>query len=321
MNPVDESGEARAGIPVVVNPSAGRRDARTAERVRHALDGANRTMETLAGDSIDAQVGAAKSAHAPIVGVAGGDGTARTAANALVGSSTVLAMFPTGTLNHFSRRIGLHTVEDTADAIAEGRIQRIAVGMVEDEVFLNTATFGLYADVVRKRERLRGWLGKWPAALVGFMIAIARYRPIEVTLEIGGRSIVRRTALVWVGLGYGSFPVVPEASERRTMPDLEVAILRARNRPQLFALGARTSMAILRGRRPFRDDAVEIMHTRSFVLHSEHRIGITLDGEIVHGREPLHVTVRDDALRAVVGTSGGQHDQRMPEAERRRVRS
>jgi diacylglycerol kinase family enzyme len=58
-------------------------------------------------EQIDAALAELARAGVPAVGVAGGDGTILSAAEQLAGGTTALAPFPTGTLNHFSRRLGI----------------------------------------------------------------------------------------------------------------------------------------------------------------------------------------------------------------------
>jgi diacylglycerol kinase family enzyme len=173
------------------------------------------------------------------VGVCGGDGTLMAAANVLAGSGAALAPVPTGTLNHFARRAGIDDIPAAARAILAGRTIEVPVGVLDDRIFLNTATFGLYADIVRRRERLRPWLTKWPAAAVALATRLLTMRRLRVTLDVGGERLERLTPLVWVGVGWGSFPRVHEAPEHRASPDLEIVVLRPRGMGVVDALDRR----------------------------------------------------------------------------------
>ncbi|MDP9348847.1 MAG: hypothetical protein M3P24_06865, partial [Gemmatimonadota bacterium] len=166
-------------------------------------------------------------------------------------------------------------------------------------VFLNTATFGLYADVVRRRERLRRWLGKWPAAAVAFALRVVRMRRLEVVLDVDGKRLYRKTPLVWVGVGWGSFPRVHEAPEWRRSPDLEIVVLRPRGRFGVVGLLLRFVRHLLRGQRPVEDPALEVLHARQVLIRARRRIGVTLDGEVLRARSPVFVAVQDEALRVV----------------------
>ena len=291
------------GLPVIVNAAAGRSDS-VARAIGAALTdvGIAASVEVCAPAALAERLHAAVDDGADVIGVAGGDGTMRSAAQVLAGSAVALAPFPAGTLNHFTQRVGLRSAADTALALAAGRVRTIAAGRMDDDVFLNTATFGLYADVLRRRERLRSWLGKWPAAAVSFLVTLVQLRPVHLTLEAGGRSIQRDTALVWVGIGWGSFPAVHQAAERRATPDLEVAVLRDVGRLRLFTFGVRTCWRVLRGGVAVHGSALEVLHVRRLQIESRRgRVGITLDGEVMERRATASVQLEEGALRVLVG--------------------
>lgn len=307
MSHASAAGDNDSHPTVLMNVAAGRRGARDARQLaaRLAEAGWAAPVQGSQPDRLAEAVREQRANGASVIIVAGGDGTIRTAAQALAGDEhAALAVVPTGTLNNFARRLGISSLEDAVATLLAGHTEPLAVGTVDERVFLNTATFGLYADVVRRRERWRRAMGKWPAALAAFLVAIVRDRPIAVALDIDGRRILRTTALVWVGVGYGSFPVVHDAREQRTSPDLEVAVLRRSGRLALLGFGARMLTGLARGRRPIRDDAIEVLHTRHFVLDTgRHGVGMTLDGEAMRLRGPADIAVRDDALRVVTAAS------------------
>lgn len=291
-----------APTPVLVNRRAGLGERDVAAELSAILNdlgvpAAVRAVEpSLLGEAVErhAREGAA------VVGVAGGDGTLLTAAAALAGGEAALAPIPTGTLNHFARRLGLADLVSGARSLAGGRIASTPMGVMDDRLFLNTATFGLYADVVRRRERLRRRLTKWPAAGVAILTTLLRRREIEITLLVDGKCLRRRTLLVWVGVGWGSFPRVHQAPERRGGAELEVVILRPGTRFGLFALLMR-SVLMLRGRDgPVDDPALEVLHGRHVLLHADRRIGVTLDGEPLRCEPPILVALQEDALRVLV---------------------
>jgi diacylglycerol kinase family enzyme len=56
---------------------------------------------------------------------------------------------------------------------------------------------------------------------------------------------------------------------------------------------------LLRGERPVDDPALEILHARTLLIHSPHRLGLTVDGEVLRSESPLFVSVQDEALRVI----------------------
>lgn len=291
----------RQPVPVLVNPRSGRTGGASVRQVERAIEAAEvpAVVRAVDGRDLEQEIRGLVEAGAPIVAVAGGDGSMLTAAGVLAGTPTALVPLPTGTLNHFAKKVGIGSLEDGAASIAHGRSSRLPVGIVDDRTFLNTATFGLYADVVRRREALRRWFGKWPAAGIGFASRIAGLRQLDLTLEVGEERITRRTPLVWIGLGWGSFPLVHEATERRGSPDLEIVILRPSGRWGALTLLGRLSLAIRSRTRPLDDPALEFLHARKVLIYAEHRVGTTLDGEMDRLATPIYVGVQDQALAVI----------------------
>lgn len=295
----------RAGgglIDVLINPAAGR--GRAAGRVLQSLaaGGLPCRARPIPAERLETEVRRRVDAGEPLVVVSGGDGSMLTAALALVGTDSALGVLPLGTLNHFARRIGIPDVEAAGRALRGGRTVQIDVGILDDRIFLNTATFGMYADVVRLRDRLgRGRFTRWPAATVALATTVVRHRLMEVSVEAEDQRVEGRTAVVWVGVGRGSFAGEVEKPRRGgAAAELEVALPRAETWPGTLRLVGSGLLALARGRSPARLPGLRMLHTRRFVLGSRHRIGITLDGETARGEGPLFVGVQPRALRVLV---------------------
>jgi diacylglycerol kinase family enzyme len=179
-----------------------------------------------------------------------------------------------------------------------GETREVPAGVLDGDLFLNTATIGLYAEVVLRREKLRPFLMKWPAAIVAFATLLVRNRTVRVTLEVDGAELERETSLVWIGVGWGSFPRVHEATEQRSSPDLEIAIVRARTRLSKVVLMARLLLGLLHGKRPFATPGLEMFHARRLTIRTPHRrVGVTMDGEVSFRGSPLFIAMQDRGLR------------------------
>jgi diacylglycerol kinase family enzyme len=290
-----------APTPILVNPAAGPRAVSTRRRLEAALSkrGLSATVTEMRPGQLRQIVAELRDARLPIVAVAGGDGTLRAAAGVLAGSDTALAVIPAGSLNSFARRIGIPGVDAALDALEDGRTVSVSIGVVDDHVFLNTATFGQYATVVRRRERLRRWMGKWPAAGVAFARAVRRLQPVSITIDLPEGTLARETPLLWVGLGRSSFPRARAADVPVEAHDLEVVLARVANRRVAFAFLTRLFLRALRERPSTDDRAVDILHTRHLVLRAPERIEATLDGEVFRFRSPTAVSIQSDGLKVV----------------------
>ena len=202
------------GLVVVVNSSSGSADtveAQLREQLPHAdlrvREGDQDLLALL--DQAVADVEAADGDSA--LGVAGGDGTVNAAALIAAQHRLPLAVFPGGTLNHFAADLGIFTLQDTVAAVRKGSggavdLGRItskgttsseaadgtaheAAGEPEAAYFLNTFSIGVYPELVRARESLQKYLGKWPALGVGLVRVLAKGRPTRAVIDGRQRSL------------------------------------------------------------------------------------------------------------------------------------
>jgi diacylglycerol kinase family enzyme len=186
------------GIPTIINTGSG-----------HAADAAR--MLTELGGFDTHQVGPADIAGVirRIVAtgpkrilVAGGDGSLCAAANAMMGRSTELAILPTGTLNHFSKHLGLpQDLREAAILARQGRARPIDAGRLNDRIFLNTSSVGAYESFVRHRKKLERHLGYGAASLLAGWRVLFTASIHRITVHVAGVSETYHTPLVFVGVG------------------------------------------------------------------------------------------------------------------------
>jgi diacylglycerol kinase family enzyme/membrane-associated phospholipid phosphatase len=184
--------------------------------------------------------------RADVLAVVGGDGTVNAAARAALGHGVPLLVVPGGTFDHFSRALGVETAAQAIRAYREGRIGRADVSYVApaaakegdeaEQVFLNTASVGAYTEMVDRRVRLEGRIGKWPALAVAAVGTLRRSEPVE--LMVDGRR--RRVWLAFVGnCVYGSRGAAPTWRERLDDGRLDVRMVATRGRvPRVRAVAA-----------------------------------------------------------------------------------
>src|SRR5829696_1820992 len=136
-----------------------------------------------------------------VVVAGGGDGTVNTVARAVIASNKTLGVLPLGTLNHFARDLGIpFDLEAAAHTIVAGHTTEVDVGEVNNRVFLNNSSLGLYPMIVREREkRQRLGSGKWPAFVWAMIQAFRRYPFLDVRLRVNDELLDRTTPFVFVG--------------------------------------------------------------------------------------------------------------------------
>ncbi|WP_307796569.1 bifunctional phosphatase PAP2/diacylglycerol kinase family protein [Actinomadura barringtoniae] len=170
--------------------------------------------------------------RAEVLGVMGGDGTINAGAKVALRHDVPMLPIPGGTLNHFTRALGLETAADAVAAYKKGGLAKVDVGSVtssggDELVFLNTASFGAYTELVHRRERLEGRLGKWPALAVAAVRTLRHSEPVDVLVD-GER---RKIWLAFVGNGmYGSRGAAPTWRGHLDDGQLDVRIVTAARR-------------------------------------------------------------------------------------------
>lgn len=285
--PASEDGH---GVTVVMNRAAGSADS-IADTLREALPAAKLVEVDEPVDLEEAFEKAAASAE--VLGVAGGDGTIDLAAEVASRHQVPLAVIPAGTLNHLARDLRVESLQDTADAVRAGSAVRMDLPTIAGLPFLNTASIGLYSEMVDIRERYEDRLGKWPAAMLA-AIAVMRRDPLEV--EIDGR---RR--LVWVlfvgNCRYDPAGAAPTGRARLDDGWLDVRLIHADARaPRLrFLLGLLTRT--LRYSGVYEERTTDRVDVRA----STEPLRIARDGETSDG--PMEFTIEKTSSLIVYAPS------------------
>ncbi len=233
---------------------------------------------------------------ASILAVSGGDGSLRSAAERIAGTGRTLLPVPSGTLNNFARRMGITNPERAVASIAEGCPRPVTIGIIDDHVFLNTATFGCYASAVRVRDRWSRRLTRWPAAALGVMLAVARLQRLEFTMLLDGERVKRSAPLVWIGMEGSTAANMRLAGRAAGAVGLEIAIPRVRNRRQAVALLARVFGRLVIRDGPAAEPALEVVRARSAIIDTGGPIDVTVDGEVRRIESPVFVTTRSEGL-------------------------
>jgi diacylglycerol kinase family enzyme len=285
-------------LRVLLNAHAGPRRQADEDRLADALGRHGVAVSIEAVEPPALREALARMAGAAMVGVAGGDGTLRTAARALAGTDTVLVPFPTGTLNHFARRLGIDTIEAAAVAARAGAVRALPVGRANDHVFLNTAVIGSYPRMVELRQRLQPYLTKWPAAVVAAAVLLARWPQVRLAVRMPDTKLNARTAMFWVGVGRGSFPAVHETPVPDPGEILEAVVLPGTGRRAAFALMA----AVFRhrfGNATAVERAMDVIRSPWFEIAADSPLSIALDGEPLRVDPPIRIRLEPQALRVV----------------------
>jgi diacylglycerol kinase family enzyme len=287
-------------VTVLFNPTdvgADELRARIAERFRTAGSEA-RIVDLQQGQDFT-EVARAAGARTSIVVAAGGDGTVSRVAAGLVGTPAALGVLPLGTLNHFAKDLGIPLdLEKAVATIAAPRIGRIDVGRVNDRVFVNNSSIGIYPSIVDAREELRR-LGhrKWPAFALATFRVLRSHRGVVVRIDADGRQSLWRTPFVFVGNNEYELDGIHLGGRARLDGGRLFTYLAPRLRTrELPMLLARALLGVSRS------GAFEIVSAPELWIDMPHvrHVRVALDGEIATMTTPLHYRTWPGALKVLL---------------------
>jgi len=286
-------------IPAFVNPKSGNFEgARSALEQTGSFD-----VREVDPEKLHDEIQDAIKAGATRVLVAGGDGSIRSGARAVLGSACELAVLPAGTLNHFARDHGIPVDLAEAAILAGGEVTiAIDAGRVGDTLFLNTSSIGAYVTFMRIRERLEKLLGYRLASFVAAVRTFIIMPTIAVELEVDGEARIYRSPLLFIGVGERELQA-PAFGSR--VPDgkrgLHVIVVRGRRKARLLtvALAALSRGVETSARTP---DLDSFLVDRCTIRMRRSRVPVALDGEEEFMTLPLEYRLERDILRLVKGT-------------------
>ena len=287
--------EPQDRIPAFVNPLAG-----SADDARKALAEVDLfDVREVAPDKLAEAIGAVVKEGAKRVLISGGDGTIATAASAVLGSETALAILPGGTLNHFATDLGIPTTPAEALAlVSSGTVRPTDVGDVNGRLFLNTSSVGAYVHFVRSREYLESRFGYRVASTIAAFRLLFQLRLLAVEVEVDGVRRIYRTPVVFIGVGERELQL-PSLGKR--VPSgkrgLHVMVVNGRSAGRVLALALH---AVARGVKT----AARSPHLDSFIVDRctitvRSSSTVAVDGELVRLGTPLEYQLKRDALSVV----------------------
>ena len=270
-----------------------------------------RLNELFARDDLDSHILLAHSGHeilklakraalgdADIVVAGGGDGTINSVTSQLLNTKKTLGVLPLGTMNHFAKDLHIPLeLEAAVETIIEGHVIKVDLGQVNDHIFVNNSSLGLYPSIVRERAKQQrlGW-GKWPAYVWAAVAVLRRYPFLDIHLDVDGKALSSRTPFVFIGNNEYEMETLNIGG--RSCLDAGELSLYVTNRTGRLGLIRLAWCALFGGLRQEKDFLA--MCTKEIWIETKHkRIRVALDGEVTILEPPLHYQVLPGRLRVL----------------------
>jgi len=247
---------------------------------------------------IEAALDKAVAADPDILVAGGGDGTIRSAASRLLGSTIALGVLPLGTVNRLAHDLNIPLEPRAAlRALASGGYREIDVAEVNGEIFLCNSMLGLPSEISQERQNLRG-RPFWPRAAGYFKLLrtiLASRRHLELSID-GDEKKSRRVRVLSLAVSNNVYKREPSLIFTREALDqgrLGVYIAKPHSGLGLLWVLARAALGFWTG-----DDRLDSLSASKVVIKTrKKRLRLSNDGEVETLKAPLYYQIHPKALK------------------------
>lgn len=235
-----------------------------------------------------------------VVVAAGGDGTLNAVASKLMGTDIPMGILPLGTFNYVARVLNIPLdLLDAAKTISEGQPRSVHVAQLNQHIYLNNASLGLYPLFIQKREQFNKHFGRFPlhAYTSALDVLIRDRKELKLEVEVDGQRYPVKTSLIFFGnnqLQLAEMKLrIAEAAEAGKVAGVVVA---KSDKWTLF----KTLWQLIKGNLDQASDVYSFAADEVIVHSKRNKLTVAVDGEIVTMTPPLKITVRKHALNIMV---------------------
>ena len=235
-----------------------------------------------------------------VVVAAGGDGTLNAVAAKLMGTNIPMGILPLGTFNYVARLLNIPLdVLKAAEVIATGHAHAVHIAQINQHIYLNNASLGLYPLFIQKRELYNQHFGRFPlnAYTSALDVLIRDRKELKLEVDIDGKKYPVKTPLIFFGnnqLQLADMNLrIAECAEKGMVAGVVVA---KSDKRTLF----KTLWQLIKGNLEQASD-VYSFSADTVTIHSKRKkLTVALDGEIVEMKPPLNISVLKNALKIMV---------------------
>jgi diacylglycerol kinase family enzyme len=294
-------GAARSAALIINLKSGGGK----AERFDLASEARRRRVEPIVlqpGDDLLELAERAIDRGAEVVGMAGGDGSQALVATVAARHDVAHVCIPAGTRNHFALDLGLdrEDVLGALDAFTDGVERRIDLARVNDRVFVNNASLGVYAKVVQSDAYRDAKLGTWTSMLPELLGPGAA--PIDLQFTAADGNSYHDAPLVLVSNNPYQLTHLAGAGTRARIDAGVLGVVAARVRD---AADVSKLVALELVGQVGRFSGLLAWSAPEFEVRSEGPVEIGLDGEALILAPPLRFASMPGALRVRLPRAAG----------------
>ena len=235
-----------------------------------------------------------------VIVAAGGDGTLNAIAAELMNQDIPLGILPLGTFNYVARvlNIPLDLIE-ASRVIAEGKIRASHVARINEHIYLNNASLGLYPLFIKKREEYNRRFGRFPlhAYTSGLDVLIRDRKELKLEVEVDGKKYPVKTPLIFFGNNQLQLAEMKlHIAKCAEVGQVAGVVMAKGDKLSLF----KTLFQTIRGKLDEASDVYSFSADQVIVHSEKPTLTVAIDGEIVNMQTPLRIHVEKNALNIMV---------------------
>lgn len=288
---------------LIINPKSGNGRATKARVAKHAQDQGIKVIVLKKSDDVEGLAREAAKSGADVLGVSGGDGSIGAVVKVALEYKLPVVVLAGGTRCHFARDLGLDP-KQILDGLNgfKGVERKIDVGDINGRIFLNNASFGLYADIVDNPKYRDNKVAITRQVLKD---TLARKNQGYPLIFKNGNKQYKSAVQVLVGVNRYKTVNLMEMGERERLDQgvLQITAITKLNDNLIKQLLKVFSIDFTGGIEKV--DGIDQWDTKRFTLSSSNKsIVVGVDGEREVYRSPVNISVKTRALRVYVPAEG-----------------
>ena len=238
--------------------------------------------------------------HLGVVVAAGGDGTLNAVASQLLNQEIPMGILPLGTFNYVARVLNIPLdIIEAAKIIGSGEPRASHVARINDHIYLNNASLGLYPLFIKKRELYNQKFGRFPlhAYTSGLDVLIRDRKELKLEVEVDQKKYPVKTPLLFFGNNQLQLKEMKlKIAQCAALGEVAGVILAKSDKATLF----KTLFQLIRGKLEQAADVYSFSGKQVTVYSKKSSLTVAIDGELMELDTPLHFSVAKNALKVMV---------------------
>ncbi|MFD2582839.1 diacylglycerol/lipid kinase family protein [Pedobacter vanadiisoli] len=279
----------------IINPGSGNHDINLKEVISAHFDAKKIEIDLFelpkdcSLDKIKAKI---SSSNANRVVAVGGDGTLKLVAECLLNTEIPVGIVPAGSANGMAKELGIPTdIELALSLLEEGRLQKIHVVKLNDEICIHLSDLGFNAYLVKKFDTLPQ-RGMWGYAKATWH-ALWNHHRMDVQLKLKDETITSKAAMVAIANAtmYGSgLKINPDGK----LDDQLFEVILVKDYSYLEIL------KIWITKLPFNPKKIEVFQTAEVKISSKHQVHFQIDGEYIGRVNTVEASILPAAITVIL---------------------